>query len=517
MQSLQSHGQLVLPISRADVLRALNTYDLIERDSAQPLSALAQIFYAYVNEQFAMDRRGVPHDEIEKQLGKVPWDYVNALLGRFEMRFCLTIPEDLRLEYEMRCRFAESGEIIKPSDLSSGEQAVLALVALVVTTSILGAASAATSESAPALELEPEFELKPEENKNDDEGDDEDVDELEEKLGLEEQGRRSELLLLDEPDAHLNTSKVKSYLEHVHQLTKQGVQIIMVTHRPDTIVLAPEGSLFEMRRDGGRTSIAKVDSRAELIGRLAADTVAVLPGVRVVLVEAEDDRRFHEWANERARELGNLLEPPRLVFMPVLAKDPKRPGGGGKNDVINRLIDLGKEGLRAVFRGLIDGDNEADGLPVGVIRLKRYTLENYLADPIALYCTVVNAPEIDEKLGLSNECHVKLGHLGNLRVAESTELQRVANCVLYRLEQVLSPSPVDRTRQTVTLYGDAGEVRLEYPQWLFRASKEALITGIGKLHNGIFKHDQFQNGPERSGLVPEELIMAYRRLATDPS
>ena len=205
-----------------------------------------------------------------------------------------------------------------------------------------------------------------EENDDDNDNDDEAAEQADRdhnhnyKEEVVEQEQGAELLLLDEPDAHLHTSMVKRYLEHVQQLTERGIRIIMITHRPDTIALAPEESLFEMCQEVDRTSIVKVTSKAELIGRLAGDTIAVLPGVRVVLVEDEDDRRFHQWAYDRARELDHLPANPRLVFMPVNAR-----GGGGRDPVMKRLAALQNEGLGGVHRGLIDGDNEADRPPGG--------------------------------------------------------------------------------------------------------------------------------------------------------
>ncbi len=384
------------------------------------------------------------------------------------MNFELTSPDDLRFPYELRCRLPETGEILKPGDLSSGEQAVLALVALVVTTSILGA-------DRPVAE------------------------------------QKAELLLLDEPDAHLNTSKVKSYLEHVRELTTQGVQIIMVTHRPDTIALAPDESLFEMRRIDGKTSIVKVTSKAELIGRLAADTVAVLPGVRIVLVEADGDRRFHQWAYERALELKLLPVNPRLVFMPVVAK-----GGGGKGPVIDRLAALRREGLEAVHRGLVDRDNDTASPPPGVVVLDRYTLENYLADPIALYCAVVDSKGIDEDLEFSRAGGVTRGKLGELRRAGRDKLQCIANVVLAKMEEATKLA--DRTRRPITLRGDAGAVSLEYPGWLFTTAKAELRAAIGQtLGNAVLGQEHFHGGPELTGLVPDDLVESYRRLVTDRS
>jgi hypothetical protein len=472
-EGLTRRGTSQLPISRSDVLDVLNTYDLVSRDSTQPLATLAKIFYAYVNARVTAVLRGEPADKIDARLGKPPWDEANRLLQLFEARFQLTSPDDLRFAYELRCHFPESRVTVNPGALSSGEQAVLALVALAVTTSELGAGRPAREEK--------------------EEG---------------EQKQGAELLLLDEPDAHLHTSMVKRYLEHVQQLTEHGIRIIMITHRPDTIALAPEESLFEMRREVDRTSIVKVASKAELIGRLAGDTIAVLPGVRVVLVEDEDDRRFHQWAYDRAREFDHLPANPRLVFMPVNAR-----GGGGRDPVMKRLAALQNEGLGSVHRGLIDGDNEADRPPAGVVRLERYTLENYLADPIALYCAAVSSKGIDEELRFSSEGGVKLGDLGTLRAAGASTLQRIADLVLSRIEQAVLL--VDRTRRPLTLYGDAGTVTLEYPRWLFKLTKKDLRTAIGKLSKAIVDDEHLNSGPERAGLVPEDLIEAYRLLATN--
>lgn len=509
LEGLSKCEKRQLPVSPVEVLEQLNTYDLISRDFEKPLVTLAEIFYAYVNARVTLSLRGLSVHEIEARLGEAPWNEANRLLQLFEVEYRLTNPEDLRFTYELQCYFPESRVTVPPSALSSGEQAVLALVAVVVTTAVLGVRRSRGEE-------------RPEEREGrNDDADEYSVDEDEAEAATDDKredsasprSRTTELLLLDEPDAHLHTSMVKRYLEHLEQLTQQGVQIIMVTHRPDTIALAPEGSLFEMRRDGGRTSITKVQSRSELIGRLAADTIAVLPGVRVVLVEDEDDRKFHQWAYGQACKLGCLGVFPQLVFMPVLAKDPKRPGGGGKTVVIARLAAFGQEGLGAVFRGLIDGDNETTPLPPGVVRLERYTLESYLADPIALYCAVVSSSDFDEQLQLSKQGGIGRGDFEELRKAGSDKLQQIADLVLSKLEEEALLR--DRTRQRVKLYGASTEVALEYPRWIFSATKTELRAALSKLHAGIFERNCLNSGPEWSKLLPEDLIAAYRRLAMD--
>jgi hypothetical protein len=463
---LRSRGRFALPISRADALAALDTYDLVVRNPEQPLFALAQIFYAHANARVTALLRGVALDQIDTCIGNSPLEQTNRLLDCFEMRFRLIGPDDPRFAYELLCHLPGSNVTLPPGELSSGEQAVLALIAMVVMTSVLGPASSATEQN-------------------------------------------PELLLLDEPDSHLHTSGVKSYLEHVRQLTSDGMQIIMITHRPDTIVLAPDGSLFEMRREHDRTSIVKVHSKSELIGRLAADTIAVLPGVRVVLVEDDDDRRFHQWAYDRALKLGLLPANPRLVFMPVHAR-----GGGGKDAVMKRLAVLRNEGLAAIHRGLVDHDNAVTLPPEGVVSLQRYALENYLADPVALYCAVVNAPSIDKQLQFAVAGGVDRGELGSLRSADVGSLQRIADLVFGKLEE--AATLVDRERSPITLHGDAGKVVLMYPRWLFTTSKKDLRTAIDqRLCKAVLSEDHFHGGPELSGIVPDDLVEVYRHLVTD--
>jgi hypothetical protein len=106
-ETLRAREQLTPPISRTNVLAALNTYDLVKPEPTNPLTALAQIFYAYANAQATGLLKGELQDQIDARLGRPPWDQANDLLQRFEMGFQLTIPDDLRFAYELLCRFPD--------------------------------------------------------------------------------------------------------------------------------------------------------------------------------------------------------------------------------------------------------------------------------------------------------------------------------------------------------------------------------------------------------------------------
>ena len=72
------------------------------------------------------------------------------------------------------------------------------------------------------------------------------------------------LLLLDEPDAHLHPSMSKQFLDVVKNILvdKYGVQVIMTTHSPSTVILAPNDAIYEMAFDKPR--IRKSSSKSHL-------------------------------------------------------------------------------------------------------------------------------------------------------------------------------------------------------------------------------------------------------------
>lgn len=460
MKQLDAAGLRRPGVRKREIYGAVDPYLFVSRAPETPLVSLAELFFCYCNFK--------PYNPLGDD--EPPWDQVNALLASLNMHFRVEPPDMPGQDYELLCIPAEGGTRLAPRDLSSGEQAALALVATFVTTVHLGRAHRV-------------------------------------------QPRAPDLLLLDEPDAHLHPSLVKDYLDHLGVLVEQhGTQVIMVTHRPDTIALAPDAALFEMKRDSQGTSIEKSHSKTALIARLAADAIAVLPSVRVILCEDEDDRLFHQAMYERSIELKLLPEQPSLVFMPVNAR-----GGGGWKQVEERRTLMADKGVGSLYLGLVDLDDGARELPVGIFRSTgRRSLENYLADPLALYVSIVNASEVDKQLAISSRGNVDLAHLHKLRELGASDLQRLVDLIVSAMEpgvpQHLSiESFSDRAK--VRLYGSSNPVDLTYPAWLLSADPKALIGALNvKLHKSI--GSIYLYGPIRAGFVPADLVEVYRALIT---
>jgi len=56
-------------------------------------------------------------------------------------------------------------------------------------------------------------------------------------------------LLLDEVDASLHPSMIKNLLDVIEKIfLKNGCKVILATHSPTTVALAPEESIYEISK-----------------------------------------------------------------------------------------------------------------------------------------------------------------------------------------------------------------------------------------------------------------------------
>lgn len=77
-------------------------------------------------------------------------------------------------------------------------------------------------------------------------------------------GHFPQVILFDEPDAHLHPSLTQIFLDVVQNVLLKGhqVKVILTTHSPSTVALAPEESIYCMDRDLGHP--IKIDKRAAI-------------------------------------------------------------------------------------------------------------------------------------------------------------------------------------------------------------------------------------------------------------
>ncbi len=229
-----------------------------------------------------------------------------------------------------------------------------------------------------------------------------------------------DVLLLDEVDAVLHPRMVGQMLEIIERdlVASAGIHVILVSHSPVTAALAPEESLYEMRRlEVPR--IAKV-SREQALSRLSLGVPRLSVRVedrRVVFVESADDAARHSSLYGALRDAGEIQSDVSLQFFPSGRK--KDASGKDVVEVANRgrVIDLVKglvvEGEVRGVLGLVDWDCldvPEDVAQFVVAPRNRYTLENFVLDPVAVVHSLAAAGRLTaEALGPIAQDYPDLG------------------------------------------------------------------------------------------------------------
>jgi ABC-type branched-subunit amino acid transport system ATPase component len=191
-------------------------------------------------------------EEFAATYGPPPWELLNETLSLVGLNYRFRGPtgseEDLM--YEALLVHIDTETEVRTAQLSSGEKTLLAVAMSLYTGSRLG----------DAIEL-------------------------------------PKVLLLDEADASLHPSMVQSLLRVLDDIFSQryGVKVMLTTHAPTTVALAPEESLYTIRRVGSPR--LQPASRDEALSSLLVGlpTLSVRnENRRQVFVESEHDEACYQ-------------------------------------------------------------------------------------------------------------------------------------------------------------------------------------------------------------------------------
>jgi len=418
-----------------------------------------QIATLFHNRQLArvqLRATGRSESEIDKELGDPPWRVLNELLSVSGLPYRLTTPEDLdiRLPFELRLEDTSRGVKVDFGELSRGETAIVSLYLWLYTS--------------------------------------------------REHNFLPRLVLLDEPDAHLHPAMVRGFLDALHGVLvkKHGCQVIMTTHRPDTVAVSPPGTLFEMFRDNPR--IVHAASKEATLGRLCASLFTVIPGARSVIVEDTDDVQFYNLALRTLRELD--LFPPAItpVFIPASTGEGESKISGGASKVSAWVEKLQACNLGKLVQGLIDKDQK-NAASDHVHVLSRYSIENYLVDPLVVFAALVDAGQAPD---ISPAQTVRRGDEASLGSRLASELQPIVEAILALVEpQVLKMPGAIPGRVEISF---TSGLKLQYPQWLLNMRGKDLLQRF-HAERGV-THKSLLSALERVHMVPNDLVEVLRKL-----
>ncbi|MET3513019.1 putative ATPase [Pseudacidovorax sp. 1753] len=347
--------------SNAAESSGLAVHELSLGDFANPESSftsefirptLGRIFYSYIDQLRAYVHSNVrknpdykmtaPEAAFTERFGQAPWEAYNEGLAKLGIEFKFNVQLDESLENPQIYLNKGSSSNISFDSVSAGERVLLSF-ALATMTKAQGTMRVV----------------------------------------------RPDVLLLDEPDAHLHPALVKDFFALIIEpLIAEGTKIIITTHSPTTVALAPENSIFRKIPNSGLERTTKqeaIDSLLEGVPHLALD----YSGRRQVFTESTLDARVYQRLYELNRS--RLLTERSLTFIGVGAEV-----NGGKDRVKSIVKTLRSSGNGTIY-GLIDWDCVEPGDSYISVSGQSifYGIENIILNPFYIAAALLRAKSVD--------------------------------------------------------------------------------------------------------------------------
>lgn len=299
--------------------------------------------------------------DFRAKYGEPPWVLVNEILTAANMGYSLTTPEGQEDDESFTTKLISqsNGFEIDLSDLSSGEKVLMSMAVVLF--------NSRYEKSYP------------------------------------------DVLLLDEPDCHLHPSIVGKLLEVIEKaiVRDRNVCVVMTTHSPSTVALAPEECLYAMEKVGGRISKQTKDRCIKILTS-GVPTLSIDYDNRIqVFVESKHDAKNYSDIYEALKDrAGNEVS---LNFISSGA------GGSGSSDQVREIVTLLRRNGNTKIYGVIDWDkkNTSNDFVKVIACEKRYSLENLIFDPLLLAVYLIRESHLDpQQVGFDSDItYVKLGDL----------------------------------------------------------------------------------------------------------
>jgi len=378
----------------------------------------------YRKDRYNEDNEGIPDEEFIKKY-PVPWDIINRILGdaNVNLKVIGYNLKDYSSEISINIQFIKEDltEPIGFADLSSGEQVIIGLIVKIFTKDYY-------------------------------------------KTGLQ----FPDVLILDEAEAYLHPEMSKLLIDVLYNsfVKELGIKVILTTHSPATVALAPEDSIYEMRNTPSSSlkKISKDDALELLTGSLPTLSIGYKNHRQVFLESPTDFDYFQKLYNKlKTEEKLNY----KLYF---LSNDKGSGNCVWVKDIVRKLREAGVN----KFYGIIDWDtNNKSNSEIFVHgENSRYSVENFLYD--AIYFAIL---------------FLEMGGAGNIRkelsIEETYPQYKLATEVPIRQQEIwdwftgkiIARFPVLKRQPIVSISYHSGE-KVNVPEWYLSMQGHELAKKI---------------------------------------
>ena len=344
-------------------------------------------FGKFMNEKDGQQNSTLTDEEFEKLHGPKPWDLINNMLSKAGLTYQVNHPEGCNKELDFKLHLTDknTGAEIQVNDLSTGEKVLMSLALSIYNT--------------------------------------------------KEETARPDVLLLDEPDAALHPEYSKVLVDAIREsiVNEAKVKVIISTHSPMTVAIAPEGSIFLMDKTASKPVMITKKLGVNILTKDLDNLRLSFEKRRQVFVESMYDVQYYERIVNLIRE--SLPTVPQ--FLP-----PKSSSGSNCDEVSSIVTALRRLGNDLVY-GIkdFDGTNHSSDYVFVVGENTRYAIDNYVFDPIYVAFLLVREKLLKtEDVGLAPLGFVQLNQLDNVGVQKLIDyvIDKIglssANAVPYKVQ-----------------------------------------------------------------------------------
>lgn len=220
------------------------------------------------------------------------------------------------------------------------------------------------------------------------------------------------LLILDEPDAKLHPEMSKLLLEVLQKtfVEKYKIKVIMTTHSPSTIALAPEECIYELKNEAD-SSLKKVskDEALQILTNFIPTLSIDYKSHKQVFVESPTDVEYYQILHDKYQQ--SQKPHSKLYFI------SNGHGKGNCNHVYEIVKKIRESGNKTAY-GIADWDldNEDEDFTFVHGINERYSVENFVLDPLYLIVLLMDldAHNIFQETVFENTYnHLQIGNESN--------------------------------------------------------------------------------------------------------
>jgi AAA15 family ATPase/GTPase len=266
---------------------------------------------------------------------------------------------------------------------------------------------------------------------------------------------RKDIIILDEVDAFLHPSLTKQFFDVVNQniIKQYGARVIMATHSPSTVALAPEDSLFIIEKHLNRTTVKKTnkDSALNLLTSGVPSLSINYENRRQIFVESKYDVEYYDTVYKTIKN--KLTAGVSLNFISAGIN-----GNGNCDQVLTIVKQLRDFGNKSIF-GIIDWDKQNES--TRNIRVlgegKRYSMDSFVFDPLLMGYFLYREKVIgNAELDLQKDFRIL-----DFRDLTKNDGQKIANWVLEKIKPKFKDTKDGALSEAVYSNG----IKISLPNW----------------------------------------------------